>query len=696
MTKILKLFLLLGLHFTANAQSNTDRAGEAGAYELLINPHARTMGMMGVNSASVKGVDAMGTNIAGLAMNRKVSAFANYTNWLVGTETSVMNLGTAFEVSPGNNFGFNVNFMSFGDLTLTTVDNPEGIGTFSPYMLNLGFSFARRFSKYVNGGIQLKLINEGISTVTASGFGLDAGLQYTTGDLDDVHFGVYIRNVGFPMTMSGDGLTIKRPDPSGNYEIPYNLRAAKYELPTQFSLALTKDLYFGDMPTDKVIACRPAHRLSVSGNFIYNAFINNEFGVGGEYSFKEKYSFRLGYLYQDNAFNKEATRRAHMGVSAGFSLDVPMSKDKNPSTLEISYNYRPSWVFQGTHNLGFTYFISKYSFCDDYEEVKKKTTTPEVEVKQPKVEPKIVYKTDTVKIQLPPKIETVVQYKDVNKIFKDFSQSIEFKTGSAQLTPKGSGALDVIGDLMRNYPESRFNIAGHTDEMGKAENNLTLSKNRANAVAKYLITNKSIPDNSLSVEWFGQEKPVADNKTEIGRSKNRRVEITVIDNGNLKSAPIQTTPKNAEPVKFESPIDNKPKEIKNESSPINSNTTDVPKESSLENDLKEDAKVLKFFAGTDSILRVGKIRLTKIAALLSDATYSQLKIVSHTDKGSYSKSNMDIATNRSNVIKDILIQKGISADKIVIDPKGDTMPIDTSDSTEAIEKNNRIELILIK
>jgi flagellar motor protein MotB len=48
------------------------------------------------------------------------------------------------------------------------------------------------------------------------------------------------------------------------------------------------------------------------------------------------------------------------------------------------------------------------------------------------------------------------------------------------------------------------------------------------------------------------------------------------------------------------------------------------------------------------------------------------------------------------VIKDILIQKGVSADKIIIDPKGDTMPIETSDSTDAIEKNNRIELVLIK
>lgn len=119
-------------------------------------------------------------------------------------------------------------------------------------------------------------------------------------------------------------------------------------------------------------------------------------------------------------------------------------------------------------------------------------------------------------------------------------------------------------------------------------------------------------------------------------------------------------------------------------------------EISIESCLNEDAKYLKFYIGTDSLLRVGKIRLTKIAALLSDATYSQLKIVSHTDQGLYLKSNIELAKDRALLIKRNLVNKGILENKIIIEPKGDSFPIIHSISSDANEKNNRIELILIK
>ena len=90
------------------------------------------------------------------------------------------------------------------------------------------------------------------------------------------------------------------------------------------------------------------------------------------------------------------------------------------------------------------------------------------------------------------------------------------------------GALDVIGDLMRNYPENKFNVIGHTDEMGKPENNMTLSKNRAIAVAKYLIANKSIPENAINVEWFGQEKPIIG---EIDKAIRDLENFNLIDKG---------------------------------------------------------------------------------------------------------------------------------------------------------------------
>lgn len=697
MIKFLKTISVLFLCTNLFA-GNSDRAGEAGAYELLITPQAKTMGMFGINSANVRGVDAFGTNIGGLAMNRKISVMANYTSWLSGTETSLMNLGVAGEISPGNNIGFNVNYLSYGKIPLTTTANGStALGTFSPFMLNLGFSFARRFSKYVNGGVTLKLISEGISNLSATGAALDAGLQYTTGELDDIHFGVHIRNIGFPMQYSGDGLTIKRPaSGSASYEIPYNLRAAKFELPTQFSIAFTKDLYFGKMPETKELFCRPAHRLSLSGSFIYNPFIENDYGVGAEYAYRERFAFRFGYLYQTNGIDKETTRRAHMGIAAGFSIDVPMSKSKNPSVLEISYNYRPSWVFAGTHNVGFTYMLSK-GICDDYE-VKKLAIADVIKEAKPIEKPKIETRIDTVLVQLPPKIETVIQYRDVNKMFKDFAQRIEFKTASTQLTLKGMGALDVIGDLMRNYPENKFNVIGHTDEMGKPENNMALSKNRAIAVAKYLIASKSIPENAINVEWFGQEKPIADNKTEVGRQINRRVEITLVDDGNLKntSAPANAIKETPSTLKTNTPKTEPAKVTPKTTTPSSTTSVEAAPVNSLENDLKEDAKSLKFIMGTDSIKKIGLRTTTRIAANLADATFTKIKIVSHTDNGKYAVSNMEIATKRAEAIKKLLSDKGVPSAKIETEAKGDTSPIESNDSETGKEANNRIELILIK
>ena len=203
---------LFGLAMAAKA-GNTDRIGEAGAYELLINTQARTMGLMGINSANVRGIDALGSNIAGLAHNKGLSVFSNYTSWLSATGTSLFNVGVGGEISNGNNIGFSIGYMTFGEIPRTTTINPEPLSTFSPFYLNLGLSYARVFGKGVRAGITGKLINESINNLSASGFALDAGMQYTTGEKEDFHFGVFVRNLGFPMKYSGDGLILNRPVP---------------------------------------------------------------------------------------------------------------------------------------------------------------------------------------------------------------------------------------------------------------------------------------------------------------------------------------------------------------------------------------------------------------------------------------------------------------------------------------------------
>ena len=69
-------------------------------------------------------------------------------------------------------------------------------------------------------------------------------------------------------------------------------------------------------------------------------------------------------------------------------------------------------------------------------------------------------------------------------------------------------------------------IAGHTDNVGSEESNMTLSKNRTQSVGKYL-QGKGVPASQIVMEWHGETMPVADNNTPEGRQKNRRVEMKI-------------------------------------------------------------------------------------------------------------------------------------------------------------------------
>ncbi|MBL7788406.1 MAG: PorV/PorQ family protein [Chitinophagales bacterium] len=717
MVKFYRWSLSIGVLFfgLCTRAGNSDRIGEAGAYELLINTQARTMGLMGINSANVRGIDALGSNIAGLAHNKGLSVFSNYTSWLTATGTSLFNVGVGGEVSPGNNIGFSIGYMTFGEIPRTSTINPEPLSTFSPFYLNLGLSYSRVFGRGVRAGITGKLINQSINNLSATGFALDAGMQYTTGQKEDFHFGVYVRNLGFPMKYSGDGLILNRPVPLGSsqYDLPFYNRAAKFELPTQFSIALSKDFYFGDKPSNSDAFCKPIHRLSASTNFIYNGFTPNNYGLGFEYALREQVSIRLGFLYEDNTFNKETTTRAHMGFAGGVSYDLKVGKDrkkvKNPTVLEISYNYRPAHVFGGTHNLGFVYFTNKYSYCDEYVIAKAaevaRTVEPE---KKPEVKTetiiKEIIKYDTIFRDAPAKIETVTDYKKVNDMLKNFASNIEFRTGTAILTERGEGALMVVGEMIKNYPDTRFLIEGHTDNDGTPENNMRLSKLRAKTVARYLTEFKGIPEVNMKVEWYGETKPVADNSTEEGKQRNRRVEVKVLDAKleNLSravSTPASTVPKKVETKTVPAPTAPKvetptpKKEITTPTSNIET-SSDVPKKAP-QDELNENANSITFKPGTDSLNRSGKRAITNVVNVLKDNPNLKIKIEAHTDNGKYALSNQELSEKMAKVVKDMLVQQGIDASRITVEALGDSKPKETNDSDIGRKNNRRIELKIV-
>jgi outer membrane protein OmpA-like peptidoglycan-associated protein len=106
-------------------------------------------------------------------------------------------------------------------------------------------------------------------------------------------------------------------------------------------------------------------------------------------------------------------------------------------------------------------------------------------------------------------------------------KNVFFDVNKFDLKPESEAELDIVVQLMNDNPSVKIQIGGHTDNVGKPAENLTLSNNRAKSVVTYLIS-KGISTTRLSAKGFGETQPVADNKTEEGKALNRRTEMKVI------------------------------------------------------------------------------------------------------------------------------------------------------------------------
>ncbi|MBL8000610.1 MAG: PorV/PorQ family protein [Flavobacteriales bacterium] len=320
---------------------NPDRAGSAGATQLLINPWARSSGWALANTSSLRGVESMFGNVAGLAHTRKTELVFSTTRWLEGSDTKINALGFGQKLGESSVIGISVMTMSYGDLPVTTVNQPEGgLGTFSPRSSNIGLSYAKEFSNSIYGGIQLKMVSESIANVRSQGMCFDAGIHYVTGPTDNVHFGINLRNVGPPMRFTGDGLAVQGLLTSGSDQLTLEQRSERFELPSQLNIGAAYDFHFTELS-----------RLTVAGNFTSNAFTRDQFTLGAEFAFKKMFHLRAGYMYEDGITNDEERVTVFTGPAAGLSVDLPFGSEK-ASAIAFDYGYRATNPFSGVHSIG--------------------------------------------------------------------------------------------------------------------------------------------------------------------------------------------------------------------------------------------------------------------------------------------------------------------------------------------------------
>ena len=105
--------------------------------------------------------------------------------------------------------------------------------------------------------------------------------------------------------------------------------------------------------------------------------------------------------------------------------------------------------------------------------------------------------------------------------------NIYFDANKTIINPTAAKALDRNGMILKDNPQLKAEIGGHTDSVGSEKANQMISEKRAQSAKKYLQDKFNIPENQLTIKGYGATKPIADDKTKEGRSKNRRVEFKV-------------------------------------------------------------------------------------------------------------------------------------------------------------------------
>lgn len=306
---------------------NNNRIGTAGAAELLIPVGARDMAMGGATIATSMGVQSLHWNPAGLG-RMDVSAEGMFTSMAYIADIRV-NYGAV-----GINFGgfgkvaLNIKALSFGDIPLTTVDDPENFAgrTFSPSFFTLGLSWARAFTDAITAGGTIKLINEDMKRVKGSGFAIDLGVQYHgVAGFKGLHLGVALKNIGPQLSFDGSALLREAQAVDGRRPTQfYQSQAASFELPSSVEFGL-------------------AYSANVNENLSWNvntAYANNNLALdsykfGGELVYKMgnvALAARGGMDLEDKGSDDESI----FGPTFGFGLHYKAGS----SDIAIDYAYR--------------------------------------------------------------------------------------------------------------------------------------------------------------------------------------------------------------------------------------------------------------------------------------------------------------------------------------------------------------------
>lgn len=314
--------LFAGVVGTADAQNK--RTGTSAAPELLIPVGARYLAMGSASLANATGVEAIHFNPAGLGLlKNSAEGMFSSMSYIADISVSYGAIGASF--GDFGILGLSIKSLSFGDIPLTTNDDPENRSgrNFSPTYVTVGVTYARPLTDAISVGITTKLITEQIDRVSASGVAFDFGVQYSgLVNVKGLHLGVAVKNIGPGMKFDGSGLYRAAVSSDGSRpEQPYKSEAASFDLPSlvEFGLAYTGN--FSD-----------EFSYVGSGSFTNNNLYVDEWRFGGELLYgtdQVKLAGRVG----GNFLPKVEKEDRIFGITAGVGITYVTSD------LELTFDY---------------------------------------------------------------------------------------------------------------------------------------------------------------------------------------------------------------------------------------------------------------------------------------------------------------------------------------------------------------------
>jgi opacity protein-like surface antigen len=304
MKKIILIQIIILIATTIYA-GDVARKGTTGADQLLIPVGARGIATGGSFLANISGLESIYYNPAGLDVYPQTEAMFSYVNYLADINISYFAVGTS--LGDFGSIGFDLKSFDFGDISVTNEQFPDGTGeTYSPSFLTLGFTYSKVLTDRISIGTNLKLITESIQNTSASGFAVDAGVQYRFSEA--LMIGAAIKNIGSDMNYSGQDLASRTEIPGsipGSSSGSYEIITEGFQIPSFFQLSMTYALNINEQ-----------NNLLFAGAYTANNSFEDVANLGMEYGFMDNFFVRGGY----NVLIENASEYIY-GLTFGAGLD---------------------------------------------------------------------------------------------------------------------------------------------------------------------------------------------------------------------------------------------------------------------------------------------------------------------------------------------------------------------------------------